>query len=111
MNNGVNKGLNIGDILLFMHPDMNGYAFYANGWGCRQYQKYASQYRLSVFETTAGNMIHPGCMVTMSSTKASRRHQSIRAENGIQIYAMKLQRKKEGGCAGSIRSAGRAGQG
>ena len=41
LNNGVNKGLNIGDILLFMHPDMNGYAFYANGLGCRQYQKYA----------------------------------------------------------------------
>ena len=111
LNNFVNKGLIIGDILLFMHPDMNGYAFYANGRGCRQYQKYASQCPLSVLETAAGNMIHPGCMVTMSSTKASRRHQSIRAENGIQIYAMKLQRKKEGGCAGSIRSAGRAGQG
>lgn len=95
LNNGVNKGLNIGDILLFMHPDMNGYAFYANGRGCRQYQKYASQCPLSVLETAAGNMIHPGCMVTMSSTKASRRHQSIRAENGIQIYAMKLQRKKK----------------
>ncbi|MGE6262040.1 hypothetical protein [Aeromonas media] len=96
MINSVNKGLIIGNILLFMHSNMNGYAFYAHGWGCQQHQKYASQCQFSTLETAAGNIIHPGCMTTMPLTQASRRNQPIRAAYDIQIYAMKLQREKKG---------------
>jgi len=94
--NSVNKGLIIGNILLFMHFNMNGYAFYAHGRGCQQHQKYASQCPFSTLATEAGNIIHPGCMTTMSLTQASRRNQPIWAIYDIQIYAMKLQRKIEG---------------
>ncbi|MGY4024778.1 hypothetical protein ACW5WQ_02295 [Aeromonas rivuli] len=105
----MNKGLIIGNILLFMHPNMNGYAFYAHERGCQQHQKYASQCPFLTLETEAGIIIRPGCMATMSLTQASRRNQPIRAAYDIQIYAMKLQREKEGKRTRSITSAGRAG--
>ncbi|MDX7921248.1 hypothetical protein SJS82_04810 [Aeromonas media] len=106
MINSVNKGLIIGNILLFMHSNMNGYAFYAHGRGCQQPQKYASRCPFSPLETAAGNIIHPGCM----TTQVSRRNQPRRAAYDIQIYAMKLQREKEGEWSKSITAASRAGK-